>query len=535
MRTNTYLHCLLFIAAIGFSACEQRNSSQLSEAWTFENGPEKFEDFRGQTYKTKFAQLPLEGQLSKLPWSGDYWATYRGGISYRWNTTGGEKVFYDIPSKEDVEAMTMDELRSLSPAEKYDLYRGEYSFSTVTSERERTEVVTKDDIPGWEGLCHGWAPATIHFEDPAPVVMTNADGMKIPFGSSDVKAMLTYLEHDDMVVKGKGSRQVAGRCDHESYDSYLATVPEGMRDIFSEDQLKKFYIQSGCADENAGAFHIILTNQIGLLDEGFVIDVTANDEVWNQAVHSYQMDVVAEYTGDELLPTVGQGTKREVEINLILAYTTETAFSWELGGSYQLRSDDDRRALKYYRYRIELDENDSVIGGTWISEDRPDFATMRKRPEFNDYFAPLAEIYHKSVGLVVEPAPEPAHEPTPEPIPEPIDECDSPPTSFIDGQVLSLVHGRNNQYAARVLVDSTSVRKVIDGQLYQEKFFVRHSETDKSNIAFNYDPEIGAITGYRYNLSWNPNLLIKITASWQCDRFVGQFTNGSIIESLEIQ
>ena len=50
------------------------------------------------------------------------------------------------------------------------------------------------DEPAWAGYCHGWAPAANRFEEPLPVTVRNADGVEIPFGSSDVKALLTYFE-----------------------------------------------------------------------------------------------------------------------------------------------------------------------------------------------------------------------------------------------------------------------------------------------------------------------------------------------------
>jgi hypothetical protein len=43
------------------------------------------------------------------------------------------------------------------------------------------------------GLCHGWAPASITYAEPKPITVTNADGITIPFGSSDIKAQLTYF------------------------------------------------------------------------------------------------------------------------------------------------------------------------------------------------------------------------------------------------------------------------------------------------------------------------------------------------------
>ena len=51
------------------------------QAWDEKNKPELFEF----DYDRNFETLPLNGQLTKVPWSGYYWPTYEGGITYRWN------------------------------------------------------------------------------------------------------------------------------------------------------------------------------------------------------------------------------------------------------------------------------------------------------------------------------------------------------------------------------------------------------------------------------------------------------------------
>ncbi len=47
--------------------------------------------------------------------------------------------------------MSLDDLKILSPAEKYDIYVGRYDYPTVQSEWKRTNP----EDAHWEGLCHG--------------------------------------------------------------------------------------------------------------------------------------------------------------------------------------------------------------------------------------------------------------------------------------------------------------------------------------------------------------------------------------------
>ena len=167
---------ILFFLAISLTtmACNEQSKSQLDEAWNSSNDPRQMGfDYFNQTYKykTNFETLPKKGELSQTPWSGDYWATYRGGITFRW------------PDATDWAEMTPEELepqysydlitnpfeivfagkKKLSPAEKFDLYNGNYSFPLTKMERERTKIMSTVEgdesynpdfeIPTWEGLC----------------------------------------------------------------------------------------------------------------------------------------------------------------------------------------------------------------------------------------------------------------------------------------------------------------------------------------------------------------------------------------------
>ena len=191
--TLTILTLTIVSNAFGFSA------------WNSSNRPELFED----SYERSFEQLPAKGQLSKRPWSGNYWATYTGGINYRWNknlkvSEKHERYSYEIPNYDDLDSAGVP-VKYMSPAEKFDIFIGKKSFDLVKYERSRTKVMKtvegseehekSFEIPTWEGLCHAWAPATLVYDNIGPVTLTNIDGIEVQFGSSDVKALLTYHLH----------------------------------------------------------------------------------------------------------------------------------------------------------------------------------------------------------------------------------------------------------------------------------------------------------------------------------------------------
>lgn len=358
-------------------------------AWNNKNNPEKFEF----NYETKLSELPKSGKLSLQPWSGDYWATYKGGISFRWNdktvSTDEEKYSYDLI---DMDKITDKEINRLSPAEKYDLLLGSKDYPLTNYERKRTGIMKTVagsstfkpgfEIPRWFGLCHAWAPATILFDNPAPVEMEADNGKKILFGSSDIKALLTsFLD----IEKGTKSKFLGSRCNLD-FKELKEQLDAGK---ISKDEYDKKYNSEECKDTNAGAFHIVLTNQISKMDQGFVVDVTRDAEVWNQAVQGYKTKIGPATDGASA--NAAPGTVKEALVETVMYYTVEVAPSMDNAiPSYSVRE-------AHYSYVLELNKDGEIIGGEWKSEDRPDFLWKNKAPKFKNYFEKLEEVYKKSI------------------------------------------------------------------------------------------------------------------------------------------
>lgn len=366
---------------------ESHTSSQLLHAWDNANAPERMGLSSGK-YQTHLASLPTTGQLDELPWSGDYWPTHRGGITYRWNHTStheDNRIFYDLLNSEEFPSV---DTSSLSPAEKYDMYLGLADFPFTRYERERTQIfrTRKDpdfEIPTWEGLCHAWAPATILYKNPGPVSATAPDGTEIHFGSSDIKALLTYFLHEASSM----TLFVSRRCNID--DQKLRESLD--RGEISHEEYINAMESAECRGINAGAFHIILANHLGLSKQGFIADVTRDLEVWNQAVHGYRSLILDERT-ENFSKNFAPGTVKQVLVETVMNYTVEVGPTW-----YKSTSPLANTSLTY-KYWLELDENNDIIGGTWVSHERPDFLWMRNKPEFDGFFAPLGELYERSIA-----------------------------------------------------------------------------------------------------------------------------------------
>ncbi|WP_141732014.1 hypothetical protein [Oligoflexus tunisiensis] len=509
------------------AGCEAPQTSNVKDEWDNANNPVTMMA-KQHTFETHYESLPKTGVPRRMTWSDNYWPTYQGGVTYRWNDPKSRELSrmeaqssdqlyrgqlddnadlqkrrsevygYEPYTKEELMAMSEAErsatIRSLSPAEKYDIYRGDFTYATVKSERTRTGILQtlrdhpsyKDDktIETWFGLCHAWAPATVMFKEPAAISVTSKDQIKVDFGASDIKALLTHMiDVDDgttrfntfMGVRCNSdiSQTNASRLDREIFGQLEANnnekVEEAIDLLFKEksidvavkvglapyilayadsgeyarkrfqevsDSLRKYakasiiedfnnavskapkilelagtgnltpaerlegihdaFRTKGCSDTNAGAFHLVLTNIVGIQKQSFVADITRDREVWNQAVAAYTTKEAATFTGADISENAAPGTVKEVEMATTFYYTAEMNPSWQpFGDGTKL----DRRYHKplLYRYRLELDVNGNIIGGSWLSTSRPDFLWGAGNMVFSPAYADLKKLYYQAV------------------------------------------------------------------------------------------------------------------------------------------
>lgn len=348
--------------------------------WDGYNSPGNF----SQSYEYRFSQLPAVGRVAThTPWPDTYWPTREGGINKRWMVSAnpGNPAYsqlsrenrsfgYYLRSEAEVRAMSREELTGLSPAEKYDIFMGRFDYPLVYSVR----AVTRPGAPDWAGICNGWAPAALRHPEPAPVDVMSAGGILVPFGASDVKALLSHMyweENDNTAFLGR-------RCTGGG--------------IFSNPAL--------CNDVNAGAFHIVMANELGRLQRGFLLDIDPGKEVWNQPAIGYHTNVVGRQG-----PSRGsaRGTVEEVIVQTTFNYTDETDPQWASiigvtdpatgGPSFRV---DHGLGVKQYQYSLELDAYGNILGGTWYQGDHPDFLWQMDGLTFKGRWEGLNQIYRPS-------------------------------------------------------------------------------------------------------------------------------------------
>lgn len=353
-KSIAFLSAIFFVASCG----KVPEQSKINEAWDVNNAPIRI----SPSFEGRFEALPTSGAVAanKRPWSDSYWPSREGGIASRWypRVSGAESFYYRPPTEAEVRSMPRNSLMTLSPAEKYDILMGRFDYPTVNSERRRTSP----NRPSWEGICHGWAAAALLYGEPRPVDVRSQSGITVPFGSSDVKALLTY--YIGTVRYNAGSRFMGSRCNAE--------LNEGS--------------ESGniaCRDTNAGAFHVVLTNMVGRMGQGVIIDVDRNYQVWNQPVSGFSTQVLGQQRPS---PGSAMGTVREVVVRSQVRYTLEVYPTWN-AGQYAEK-------VVTYNYRLELDGSGRIIGGEWLQFQRPDFLWVPTQLPFDGYWAGIANIYN---------------------------------------------------------------------------------------------------------------------------------------------
>lgn len=335
----------------------------INEAWEGFSSP----DILGSGFTHNLHHLPLEGATyweGPKNWSSDYWASKNGGINYRWNARHKNGFNLKLLSLKDLRRWSVKDLQRLSPSEKYDILLGRYDYPLVKEVASKVSPEAQD----WEGICHGWVVATVHHDEPKPKIFINSDGITIPFGSADIKALLSYYYAMD-----QGPAQNMGfRCN-------LGTWTGGEKEC---DQ-----------DLNAGAFHIIIANKLALQNEGVILDIDRFKEVWNQPIVGYRSKMKGPYRATR---NAARTAVAEYRVSTQLFYIVETEPTWNTVHG----TDSQAMEMQELVYRIEVNSRNEIVGGTWESKERPDFIWSKpKAQKFSGYFSQLSLLLNDTSAL----------------------------------------------------------------------------------------------------------------------------------------
>ncbi len=311
---------------------------------------------------TKFSSLPLEASVETETkfWSGDHWPLRKGLINRRWASPWQDAFDTHSPTKTEISYMSEADIAQLAPSEKYDLLMGQYEYPLKKEVSSKANAIALN----WEGIGNGWAAASANHDEPTPKVLTNPDGINIPFGTSDIKALLSYYYANFHTTS---IPQLGTRCED----------PYGSDEAAAE-----------CNDDlTAASFHIALANRIGKNKRSIFADIDRYKDVWNHPIHSYKSEVM-----EENEPTSGApaGTVKTLTIQTRISYPDKTNHnSWEPMKSSWHQS----TVRRVYSYELHLNRDGNIIGSKWRSSDRPDFLWgMDKVNEFKGYLSELNKL-----------------------------------------------------------------------------------------------------------------------------------------------
>jgi hypothetical protein len=355
------------------------------DEWNGENDPDNL----ASHLNYRFTQLPAAGKVEKpvwrrryavkegdVPmWSDTYWPTVDGSANQRFRgvTIPSPLEKYDAAFHNADGCSRQPEKRCGSGAEEaWDNYmecagpaaawhaenfqgsRQMYDGEDSDGDGKVDECGDDNDgIEGWWGLCHAWSPAALLEPEPQKTITYRG----VEFTPGDIKALLqvVYDDHDALMLGGRCHAKRFRRDRHGR-----AADPD-------------------CADTNAGAWHVVVTNFIGIGDAPLVMDRTANIEVWNQPVYSYEITLnqkVTERRANECVGASGSSyrfndrAKALYEIKMNVGYLVEGEAQAEpmgLDGYIDEQS---------YHYVVEVDGRGKVIGGEWCKRSathHPDF------------------------------------------------------------------------------------------------------------------------------------------------------------------
>ena len=387
-----------------------------------------------------------EATLPAQPWAGHFVTTGTAagllGCRYLDRNTDQEwsKHFAYIrnhPAKVILQGGLENWIAELAPAEKYDALVGD-AEQTLTKRMWAKGQAAFDqygEVPGWFGICHGWAPAAFMLPRPQHALTLAApDGTPITFHPADMKALASLL----WANAAPRVRFVGGRCNIEPpYETDPATgrvarlfnpfiaveappldpveFPDAEPPGWVEVTLGEYQwneetgestlsggriIAAECTDTNPATWHLALVNQLGVSQRAMVMDASFNNEVWNQPLYAYQYTyfnpqtlvqtddlaaasvAMADFSDDIFTSYRAPQAASVVGVIMRVTYVVEP-FENEPEShvpEWATESDDlevIRRELQLstqdYYYDLELDAAGKVIGGEWYTRDHPDF------------------------------------------------------------------------------------------------------------------------------------------------------------------
>ncbi len=337
----------------------------------------------------------VEAWVTNRPWSGSWWWTKSGSVAVRWRTrliwsadhtykdwptySQSDSMTYDVYSADQLAAMSEEDIWvKLSAIEKLDVISGHADprlynsdpakngyYSNLASVRSWVLAIAAkypEDL-GFHGLCHGISHASMWLPEPEAVTIPVEYKLKngqmktinVRFGSGDLKALATWYY--------------------------------GQR-TFTHSQYQAAFIGENEKGMNPAALHLLLVNLTWNSGQSFVVDTAFGKSVWNYPVAGFKLTTYA--SGPATGEAAAYAAKEVFVKTTVYFMGTSNPTEDPLGSKA-----DEFLTTRQYNYRLELDANDKIVGGSWASSsDRPDYAWILKgQIPFEGDYALLADYW----------------------------------------------------------------------------------------------------------------------------------------------
>lgn len=379
---------------------DQRILADGKQGWKAHDRPQNL-FAAGVEVETNIHKLLPQAKLSERPWSSHYWPIALGGLSARY----ADPSFHTL-LKEEMEQFNFIRYSSVvgyyqqpaeflsllkfaptkidlySPAEKYDLLVGDKNFSLTNIDKKYGQRWIEEDgtVADWMGICHGWAIAS--YASPRitrSIEVLASDGQtRIKFHADDLRALLSlkWSSSNSFPV-----RYIGGRCNaHDSND-----------EVRKDEKTGKI-IDDRCFDTNPGTWHVVIANKIGRYNESFIMDATFDREVWNHPLYAYNttfynpITLKAGSLTDSIVPIderwqaldpFAEVRNKDRHATQIVIVAMDVSYVVETEPRHGVPVEDLVTTVTY-RYDLELDVDNKIVGGEWYTNLHPDFLWTRR-------------------------------------------------------------------------------------------------------------------------------------------------------------
>lgn len=265
---------------------------------------------------------------------------------------------------------------------------------------------------GWYGHCNGFSAAAARHQNPQksvyrPVGCSVGNANCIEFQPHQIRTLLA-----EVYMNAKSRFLGGNRCGVNK--DQLSSNPQDRLDPTKMD---------ACDDMDPGSFHLALTNFIGRQKQTLVFDQARHEEVWNFPVYKYSYYLEENgrrLTRQEAIQATGRSGASDYVFNpaavKFVRVKLTLSFAKALASAISTQAAPTQEQQVKYRYLLELDANDNIIGGEWLTDaetnsrvDHPDFIWIPFEPfdppgnrKFgNPHVSPqeVIKMWAESVGL----------------------------------------------------------------------------------------------------------------------------------------